>query len=380
MDFTIDQLSLSHALRLVGHAVPARASPSILQAVLLEVEPGRLNLSVTDSDLTLTTVVAAEVAKPGQAAIPARLLVDYVSRLPAETIHLTLNQARQRVRATCGRFRVDLAVLDSEGFPRIPSADEKQALGFAAPALRRAIERVTFAATSDEGRPILAAVLFDFGESGLTLAAADGFRLARARLPEVIASPRQLLVPARAVSEFGRLLAEGQSAHVVPTPDDRAVHLVVGPTTLYSRLVEGRFPDVERVIPRSWDTRVEIDAASFRQAVRLASLFGDRSETRPVILEVEPGLLRLRARGDEAGEAESELQATLEGEPRTIALNTSLLNDILDAVDSKQLELAWTSPQMPFVVREAGQANTGDLWLAMPVHLPAVTRALVKAA
>ncbi len=375
MDFTIDQSSLSRALRLVGRAVPTRASLPILQAVLLEAEPGRLKLSATDTDLGVVTTLAADVSQLGRAAMPARLLTDYVSQLPAESVQLALDPARQRVRATCGRFKADLAILDPEGFPQFPARDEQRTFELAPSALRKAIERVVLAASRDDSRPVLTAVLFDFGETGLTLAAADGFRLARARLPEAVGASRQLLVPARAVAEFGRLLAEGEKARIALTPDDRGIHLVVGPTTLYTRLVEGRFPDIARVIPTTWQTKVAVDTHHFRQAVRLTSLFGQQGANRPVVLEAETGTLRLRARGDETGEAESELAATLEGEAQAIALNTGLLSDVLDVVDAAELRLSWTRPTLPLVVQEAGGTLDDDLFILMPLHDPTLVAA-----
>ena len=115
--------------------------------------------------------------------------------------------------------------------------------------LRRAIERVAIAAARDDSRPILAAVLFEVGEPGLTIAAADGFRLARVVIQGVAGDHRHLLVPVRAVSELGRLLADTETARLMTTPDGGGLHLMAGDTTLFTRLVDGRFPDIERVIP-----------------------------------------------------------------------------------------------------------------------------------
>ena len=382
MDLTIDQSSLSRALRLVGRALPTRTSLPILQSVLIEADLGQLRLSTSDGELALTTTIAVDVIQPGRIAIPARLLGEYVSQLPEETVRLTLDGPRKRVRAICGRFRADFASLDPEGFPQSVPPDTNRTFDLAPLALRRAIDRVAFAACHDDGRPTLTAVLFDFGESGLTLAAADGFRLARVRIPDVVADSRQLLVPARAVAEFGRLLVEGEKVSLGLTSDDRGIHLRTGATTLYSRLIEGRFPDVERVIPKSWETKVTVEAVGFRQALRLTSVFGGsgKNECRSVVLEAEPGVLRLRARGDQTGEAESEIEATLEGPPQAIALSTGLLGDILDAVEGKEVELSWTRPILPLVVREVKSADSADLWLTMPVLNPSLTKSPAQAA
>ena len=215
MDFTVGQASFARALRLVGRVAPTRNTLPILQTVLLEGEFGRLTLTATDVELGISTTLAARVEASGRTAIPARLLADYVSQLPAEPLRLALEGAHKRVRVSCGRFVANLAVSDPEEFPSFPPIDESHSLDLDANRLREAIERVVFAAARDDSRPVLTAVLFDFGPNGLTLAAADGLRLARVRLPEAAGDPRQLLVPARAMAECARLLS---GAHAVRLP------------------------------------------------------------------------------------------------------------------------------------------------------------------
>jgi DNA polymerase-3 subunit beta len=372
MDLTIDQSALSRALRLVARVAPARPTPAILQAVRLECAPGRLTLAATDSELGVVATLAADVAAPGRTALPARLLGEYVAQLPAEPLRLTLDAGGNRARVVSGRHAASFATLPPEDFPDFPAPDPGSALEFDAAQLRGAIERVAFAAARDSSRPVLSTVLFDLGIEGLTVVAADGFRLARATLPRASGTSRQLLVPARAAAELGRLLADGATARLSLTADARGVFLDVRETTLFARLVEGRYPDVDRLIPQAWRTRATVEAASFRQAVRVAGLFG-AGEARPVVVEAMPGRLRLHARGDEAGEAECALEAEVEGESQAVALNTRLLVDLLDAIRTPQLELTWTDPQTPVVLREVGGAASG-LAIVMPIWDPALIR------
>lgn len=380
MEIAVDQSNLSRVLRLACRALSTRAPLPILQNVLLVAEQGILTLTATDGEIGLVTTIPADVTHPGRTAVPARLLAEYVAQLPSEPLRLVLDPGRRRLRVTCGRFDASLSTADPDEFPVLPSPDPSNALELGADRLRRAIDRVAFAAARDDSRPILAAVLFELGEQGLTIAAADGFRLARANIPGVAGDARHLLVPARAVVEFGRLLVEAEAARIIATPDGGGIHLVADGTTLFSRLVDGRFPDIDRVIPQAWRTRVVVQTASFRQAVRVAGLFGKDGQVRPVVFEARPGGLRLLARGDETGEAEGEVAAVVEGDPQSVALNSRLLVDLLDTVDGKQLELSWMSPQSPVVVREVGRGTSADLSLAMPLHLPAVVQRQAEAA
>ncbi|HVC32538.1 MAG TPA: DNA polymerase III subunit beta [Chloroflexota bacterium] len=380
MKLTIDQATLNRALRAVGRVAPTRTTLPILQATLLTANEGRLTLNATDTELALTTTVAADVAEPGAVALSARLLSDYVAQLPPEPIRLILDSTSHRVRVSCGRFTAHLATQDPADFPMFPTVDPERALDLDASRLHEAISRVAFAAARDESRPVLSGVLFDFTPTGLTLVATDGFRLARAQVAGVVGPEQQLLVPARAVAEFGRLLSDADAARLVLTSDNRGLHLIVKDTVLYTRLIEGHFPDIERVIPRSCQTTVVIETAAFRQAVLVAGLFGASGDARPVVLDAAPGRLQLRARGDETGDAESELPATVQGKEQTIVLNTRLLADVLEVTTSAQVEVTWDSPQTPVILREAAQAECMDLSLVMPLHDPSLARPAQKAA
>jgi DNA polymerase-3 subunit beta len=378
MELTVDQPSLGRALRLTGRAAPSRASLPILQNALLSAEPGQLTLAATDLEFGLTTTVAADVAVAGRAAIPVRLLAEYVGQLPPESVWLTLEPTSRRLKVQCGRFSANLAGADPDEFPAFPPAEDETALELDAVTLRGAIGRVAFAAARDGSRPVLSAVLFELGEHGLTLAASDGYRLARARLAAA-AGDHHLLIPARAVAEFGRLFAEGEAARLRLAREGRGVYLDLRGTTLYAGLIAGRFPDVERLVPSEWRTRVTVDAADFRQAVRMARLFGGGA-ARPVAVEAAEGRLRLHARGDETGEAESVLPAAVEGQPQAVALNTVLLSDLLEVAEGPQLELSWTSPQAPVMVRQPGKGDPADLWMVMPVWDAALVRREARAA
>jgi DNA polymerase III subunit beta len=380
MDLTIDQPRLSRALRLAGRVVPTRPTQPVLGAVLLEAAAGHLTLVATDGDLGVVTTLAADVTTAGRAALPARLLSDYIAQLPAEPARLHLETTSRQAWVRCGRSAANLATIDPTGLPISSRGEDGDRIDVDPGHLLNAVTRVESAAARDSSRPVLATVCFDVHAGELTLAATDGFRLARAQAGSVESPDRQLLVPAPVVIEFGRLLPDAQTARVVRTSDSRGVQLIADHTSLSTRLVEGRFPDLERVIPTEWRTRVRLATAGLRQALRLVSPFGAGGDARPVVLDAAPNCLRLRARGNEIDEAESELVAITEGEPQSVALNARLLTDMLEAARDREIELAWTSPEAPVVLREPGRRVSGDLWLVMPLYDAALVHHRAEAA
>lgn len=374
MDLTLDQASLARGLRLTGRIAPSRSPLPILQGVLLDASETGLTLTATDGDLGVTTTLPAEVTTPGCLALPARLLSEYVAQLPAHPVRLTLDERRQRVHVTCGATSAHIGAWPADEFPTLPNPADDWAFDLDTKRLQEALSRVAFATAHDTSRPVLSAVLFDFGPHGLTLAAADGFRLARAVLPDASGTERSLLVPERAVAEFDRLLGEGPTARLALTGEANGLTLTVGPTRLFTRLVDGRFPDIARVIPSAWQTRVVVETRALRQAVKVASLFGAQGDAKPVVLMVEGDGVVLRSRGDETGEARSELAATVEGDAQGVALNTRLLTDLLEVLAAPQVELRWVSPQTPVVIQGVADKATDDLAVVMPLHDPKLLR------
>ncbi len=374
MDLTVTQSTLNRALRLITRIAPTKAVLPILQTVMLDAGPHGLTLTATDGDLGVETTIPGEVHTAGRVATPAHLLGEYVAQLPADPLRLTLDAASQPFTVTCGRCTARMASLPAADYPTLPTPSDGWAFDLDAKRLQAALTKVSFAASRDSSRPILTAVLFDFGATGLTLAAADGFRLARVVLPDVTGADRQLLVPGAAVAEFNRLLSDGDTARLALGGETQSLTLSVGSTRLVTRLVDGRFPDIAQIIPKSWRTRVTVATASLRQAVRVAGLFGSQGDARPVVLLAEADHLVLQARGDLTGEARSELPAKLEGEAQGVALNTRLLIDLLDAISEPQVELSWVTPQTPVVIRALGDRSPDALAIVMPIYDPSLLR------
>ena len=377
LDLTVEQADLARALRIVGRAVPARASLPTLDHAVLEATPGRLTLSATDLTISLLTAIPADVATPGRLTLPARLLGDYASQLPTGPVRLMAEPTSGRVRVGAARASARLAATDASAAPAVPPPDMATALTLDASSLRRALAAVVPAASRDESRSVLRAVRVALDAGGLGLAAADGFRLARVRLPADSGETRELLIPARALAEAARLLADAEVARLVAPPDGRGVWLVAGASGLYARLLEGPFPDTAGLVPARWRTRVTVERAALQGALQRADLF-HREETgnRPVALAAGAGSLRVAARVPEVGEVESEIAADLAGAPGTIVVDTRLLADFLAAAGAARLTLSWDGPAGALVVRgvdeEPGATDeaAGDVWLVMPLHQP----------
>ncbi len=373
------QENLAEGLSVVGRVVPTKSTLPVLSNVFLAAREGELQLAATNLELAVAHRVPAALAQDGAITLPARLLADYVALLDhGQKVTLDLNEKTHKVHLGCGRYEANVAGIDAEDFPPIPSVSGGESFTMEAAVLKEAIGQVVFAAASDDTRPVLAGVLMRISGGTLTLAAADGFRLA-VRNVDLPAGPElQMIVPARTLSEVARLLPseEGQEVTVSATASGNQVHFSFGKTDVTSRLIEGQFPDYQRIIPSGPKTNVVMSTTDFLRATRAAAVFA-RDNSNIVRLECTPpkenadlalGRVLVKSTSAEMGDNEGNLDATIVGEEIQIAFNGKYLRDALEAIETQQVKLEITGPSSPGIIRPVGEPD-GYLHVIMPMHV-----------
>jgi DNA polymerase-3 subunit beta len=381
MRISCAQEQLSRGLAVVGRAVGGRTTLPVLNNVLLASDGERLKLSATNLEIGITTWVPGTVEGEGQLTVPARLLADFVNSLPAgQSVLLDANPRTHTLHLECARYNANIKGIDPEEFPPIPAADDRPTIKVPARLLKEMINQVAFSAARDESRPVLAGVNLRLDETRLVLSAADGFRLAKreAALEQGYPEKLDIIIPARALTELARLLDDGdEDVEVTVTPNRSQavcrVRATGGEVILVSRLLEGQFPDLERVIPKTYTTKVNLKRAEFITATRIAALFA-RDAANVVKLEVTPGeeggltpgSVKLSANALEVGDNEGEVDAAVEGEGTYISFSSEYLADVLGVLTSDEIAVQITGPLSPAVVRGVDQPDYTHV--IMPMH------------
>jgi DNA polymerase-3 subunit beta len=327
---------------------------------MLETDAGRLKLVATDLTIAVTCWIGATVESEGSVTVPARLLTDFVSSLPNDKIDLTVAGRGKQLHLQCARNEATIAGMDAADFPPVPSVDDGLTLTLSPEALRKAITQVQFAAATDDTRPVLTGIHTLAEGDTLTMAAADGFRLAVHHLPldQEVAEKVEVIIPARALREVERLIGEHNEPVEVSINSARSQILFRMPSAeLVATLIQGTFPNYSQLIPASYATRAEIDMKQFLQETRIAAIFA-RDGAGIVRLQMDAngggGKLTISARAEEIGDHRGELDVKLEGEASKIAFNSRYLQDVLSVLESQQVYLETTSPSSPGVIRPVG--------------------------
>lgn len=356
------QENLNRGLGVVGRAVATRTTLPITNNVLLATEEGRLKLVATNLEMAISCWVGAKIEEEGAITVPARLLTEFVSSLPSDTVDISLSPRTKTLGLKCARFEARISGVDAKDFPPIPSVDEGVATKVEVESLRQGINQVVFAAATEESRPVLTGVCAQFEGDLLTLAAADGFRLAVYKLPVAssVSQKTEVIIPARTLSELNRLIADQEEVvDIMLNPNKSQVLFRLKNIELVSQLVQGTFPNYAQLIPQSYNTRVIVNVAEFLRATKTASIFArDGSGIVRLVItpggELTPGKLTVSARSEEIGDDVGEVDATIEGDEAKIAFNGRYLTDVLSVLHETQVALETTNPSSPGLLRPVG--------------------------
>ncbi|MBN1192410.1 MAG: DNA polymerase III subunit beta [Coriobacteriia bacterium] len=359
------QENLNRGLGMVGRSVAVRSTLPVVQNILIVAEESRLKLVATNLEMATTCWVGAKVEEVGSITVPARLLSDFVTSLPNELVQIEMPTGGRTVQFTCGRFQAHINGIDAEEFPPVPEVAEGITAEVDAEGLREGITRVAMAAATDESRPVLTGISVEFEGERMTLAAADGFRLAVYKMPlaRAVEGKTTVIVPARTLNEIQRLLGEQEEPVHITVNDQRTQAIFrLNNAEIVTQLVQGTFPNYSQVIPSKYDTRAVADVGEFTRVARMASAFArDASNIVRLLVtpggELKAGKITLTAQAEEIGGNTGDLDALVDGNEAKIAFNVKYLMDVLAVVKQSQVALEVTTPSSPGVVRPIGTDN-----------------------
>ena len=375
MQVTCLRENLSRGLANVSRAVAARATLPVTQNVLLEGDDGQLKLTATNTEISISTWIGAQIEGEGRVTVPARMLTDFVNSLPGQTVDIEFKNEPVGVVVTCDKFNGEINGIASEEFPPIPTVDGGSSVTIPADTFRGALERVVLAAATDDSRPVLTGVKVELSGDTFTLAAADGFRLAveNGKLDASVDAEVGVIVPAKTLAEVERLLGDGSSSVELSIDGDgRSAKFRLDTSEVVTALVQGTFPDYEKLIPTSWGTKATIDLAGMVQATRAASIFA-RDGSGIIRVIVNPGdgdasgAVKVISRAEEVGSNENELDAAVDGDETKVAFNSKFLMDVLNVLSGKEVVLETTTPSSPGVFRSAN--HEGYTHVVMPMFV-----------
>jgi DNA polymerase-3 subunit beta len=368
MKFSITRENFQQGLASVVATIPARTTLPVLSNILLEAEDEGVRISGTDLDISVSVAVPADVEEPGALTVPAKKLQELARELPEQPIHIS--SKGERFSLVCGKASFKLNGLARDEFPTFPEVDFESGWTVSGSRLAGMIGRTAFAVSTEESRPILNGVLWQMRPDASVMVATNGHRLARIRVAGANdgAPEDDLIVPPKALSQVDRLFAGQKEVRVARTENHLGFR--AGGTRVFTRIIEGPYPNYEQVIPKDNDKVARVDTEQLSHSLRRMAVVAS-DQTHRVRLSFNGPILRFAVETPDLGEASEDLEVDYRGEPLDIGFNANYLLEVLRYMPGEEIRMTFKGPERASTIEPAEQdEETGDyLCLVMPLRL-----------
>jgi DNA polymerase-3 subunit beta len=367
MRFTISREKLQEGLTAVAASIPAKTTLPVLANILVETTERGIRLSGTDLDIAVSTEVSADVESTGAITIPAKKLSEIARELPPAPVKVGA-VGEQRITLECGRSRFKLLGLPRDEFPTFPQVRFDGSWRVRSGDLQKLISHTSFAVSTEESRPILNGVLWELRPDRMRMVATNGHRLTRMDLPIPGSSPgSDLIVPPKALDQVRRLFPAEEDLEIAQ--GDNHLGFRSPFTAVYTRLIEGPYPNYEQVIPRDNDRVATSDKVALISALKRMSVIAS-DQTHRIRLSFNTGLLRFSVQTPDLGEAQDELPIRFTGDPIDIGFNANYLLEILRYIPTDEVRITLKAPERAVTVEPENWSDPGSyLCLVMPLRL-----------
>ena len=356
---------LNEGVQTAARAVSARTSLPILGHLLITAEDDKLRIAATDLEIGMECIVEANVQEPGSLTVPARYMSEVLNALPETDVALSVDESHA-VSIKCATSDFSILGLPPEEFPMLPEVKEEVSFVIERDVLREGVRRTSFAIGVDESRAILTGILMQVTEAGLKLVSTDTHRLCVLDCPLVESRGEvNAIVPGRAMNELSRIVPEGEGTVSVGISSSQ-VKFKVGDTVLISRLIEGQFPNFEKVVPTEHNKKLIIPREQFEASLKRVAIVARENSNRAVIV-AEDGKLTITAESGVVGKAHEEVEIVKEGEDTKMAFSARYLLDVLAVVDTEAMEMELTGEVNQALLRPQGQDEY--LYVVMPMQV-----------
>jgi DNA polymerase-3 subunit beta len=368
MRFTIAREKLQEGLTAVAASIPAKTTLPVLANILVETTERGIRLSGTDLDIAVSTEVAADVESAGAITIPAKKLTEIARELPPSPVKIAA-AGEQRVTLECGRSRFKLLGLPRDEFPTFPTVRFNESWRVRSGDLQKLISHTSFAVSTEESRPILNGVLWELRPERMRMVATNGHRLSKMELPIASAGApsNDLIVPPKALEQIRRLFPAEEELEIAR--GDNHLGFRSPFTSVFTRLIEGPYPNYEQVIPKDNDRVAIADKQALTSALKRMSVIAS-DQTHRIRLSFNAGMLKFSVQTPDLGEAQDELPVRYTGDQLDIGFNATYLLEILRYIPTEEVKLTFKAPERAATLEPEGWNDPAKfLTLVMPLRL-----------
>lgn len=369
MKIICTQPNLQRGITAVSHIAGQGGTLPVLQNILLKAEKGMITFSATDLEIGITATIRGKIEQEGAFTVSSKIMNNVVGLLPDDNVELEVKTQTLHIKS--GGSKTKINGIDAVDFPIIPSVHEGSGIVVEAGALKRALAQIIVAVSQDMSRPELNGVLFRFSDTTLTLAATDSYRLAEKKIPVVKkegdGATGQVIIPIKAIREVLRTIEDTPENKVIIAVYEGQLLFLSTDIRIVTRLIEGKYPDYEHIIPRTFQSSFTVSKEEFLRAVKAAGLF-TQAGVNGINLRLHPeeNILEISSQNTQTGENASSLTVSGNGVAGAIVFDYRYLSDGLNTLDHDDVALALNDPAAPGVLRVQGKDDY--IYIIMPIR------------
>lgn len=367
MKFTCQKNELVQAIQIVSKAVSSKPQMPVLSGIYLKAENNKLELQATDYELGILCTIDSEVEDPGMIVLSGRYMQEVVRKLPGEKVTIAYDREEKIAKIHSNTANFTLRSMDANEFPTIHYLEGNLNFQIRDNILRDLVKKTVFACSNDEARPVFTGCLMEVSESTVTMAATNTHRLSvKKEILDDFQGSIKIIIPSKVLNELLRIMVSEIPSNVEVCCSYNQISFKFENVYLTSRLIEGQFPDYQRVIPPSFNTHVALNTADFLSAVDRVSLIARAGEYNIIRLEFTNGQVRVSSNNPDIGNAEEIVQAGVKGPEVNIAFNAKYVTDVLKNIDSETFHFSLNQSLNPAAVRE--ENNDTFTYIVTPVR------------
>jgi len=364
MELIVTQEKLNKALAAVSRIASTKTQLPILSNILLRTDGNRLLVAATNLEIAITQYIGAKIIKPGSITIPARLMSEFISSLPKESVELKVVNDNLHIKS--GSYNSIINGFIADDFPELPTINEASSIQYTINIedFKQAVSQTIITTSNDSTRPVLTGVYWHSHEGQLYLASTDGYRLSERKLVET-KSEVSAIIPTQTLQEVLRNITE-ESEQIDILFDETQVRFRINDLEIISRLIDGNFPDYRQLLPKSLETLIKLNKADFVRITKIAGLFA-RESGGSVTLTADKAkkTLSIHSIASQMGENTSETSAEV-SEDGQITLNSRYLSEALSVIDGDEVEFGFSGKIAPCLLKSTKE-NTNYYHIIMPL-------------
>ncbi len=369
MKLSCSQRDLDYALNIVNKAINPNNTLPVLNNIFIKAEEKKLHFSATNLEIAISCSIDAEVKKEGAITVPAKLITSYVALLTDEKVELEVTEGVS-LKIKSSSSETKMKCISADEFPLIPKIEKSQSFSVKIDDFYVSINETVFAASVNTSRPVLSGVYLSVDSSQLKMVATDSYRLAEKKL-KIENGPKEALnciVPGKTMMELAKIISKSADKEVKIDVSSNQILFKLGGVELISRLIEGKFPDYEKIIPKEEKTNFEVSVEDFSLVLKRVSLFA-RENNNSIYLDAnKDGKLTIASEETKVGEEKAELLIKMNGENNNISLNGQYLLDVLSYVNDDKILVTMNDKVSPAVVRPIKESDE-YIYIIMPLKV-----------